>query len=231
MSSSTRGPSVPRRSRQAARASAGRRVHLRIPAGVRELLCLLGRRAEALGVSAYAVGGCVRDWLLGHAETPDLDLTITGDGIAFARAVAPEIGARLVVHEPFGTASLMEPRTIRVAGGTRGRAALRIDVAGCRRESRASRRATTMLVSSMTWGTQVLLPQALRILQRMSSQRNNAIDQPEGPGRYAGTPEPFNFWKHNVHVLIHPLHSSYHDCLSFLSPPTRQSWASPCSIA
>ncbi|HVQ77671.1 MAG TPA: hypothetical protein VMT79_19285 [Candidatus Binatia bacterium] len=86
-----------------------------------------GKTAESLGSAVYLVGGGVRDLLLGRAS-PDLDLAVEGDGIAFAARLAEEVGGRLVSHPTFGTASIEGGRA---AGG----AALgRIDVASARRE-------------------------------------------------------------------------------------------------
>lgn len=96
---------------------------VRVPARVALLLRRIGRLAETRGIQAYAVGGCVRDWLLGHSRLVDVDVCVEGDGIAFARAAATALKAGVVVHDQFGTATLTRPR--------RGR----IDVAGCRRET------------------------------------------------------------------------------------------------
>lgn len=52
----------------------------------------------------------MRDLLLGH-DTIDLDVVVTGDALALARALQPAIGgdaaARLRLHEQFGTAMLL----------------------------------------------------------------------------------------------------------------------------
>ena len=53
----------------------------------------------------YLVGGAVRDLMLGRA-LDDLDLVVEDDAIALARELAPTLGARLHVHEAFGTARL-----------------------------------------------------------------------------------------------------------------------------
>ncbi|MBI4322827.1 MAG: CCA tRNA nucleotidyltransferase [Candidatus Omnitrophica bacterium] len=117
MSNTTRGP------RPTPPAQAKR---LRVPEPIEPWLRRLGRLAQAQGLEAYAVGGCVRDWLLGAARATDLDVCVVGDGIAFAQAAARRLDARVVVHEPFGTATL-----------ERRPAGLRIDVAGCRKETYA----------------------------------------------------------------------------------------------
>ena len=66
----------------------------------------VGKVADALGVEAYLVGGYVRDLLLGRA-VKDVDVTVIGDGVAFAREVASSLGVKtVVVFEKFGTAML-----------------------------------------------------------------------------------------------------------------------------
>ena len=68
------------------------------------LLARIGSMADRLGVEAYVVGGYVRDLLLGRADR-DIDVVVLGDGVAFARAVARELGiGTVVIHEKFGTA-------------------------------------------------------------------------------------------------------------------------------
>lgn len=68
-------------------------------------LDLVRRLAEAAGVSAYLVGGPVRDALLG-SPLSDLDITITGDAPALAQQLAAATGGRLTVHRRFGTATV-----------------------------------------------------------------------------------------------------------------------------
>ena len=86
------------------------------------LLRELGVLADERGVSLYLVGGVVRDLLL-RRENWDLDLTLEGDGIAFARLVADRYRAGLAVFERFATARLVLPNR------------LKIDIASTRRES------------------------------------------------------------------------------------------------
>lgn len=80
----------------------------RLPHEVYALLHEAGEVADRIGVSLFVVGGFVRDLLLG-IENLDVDLVIEGDGIAFARMLAKEKGARVKVHERFGTAVLVLP--------------------------------------------------------------------------------------------------------------------------
>ncbi len=96
----------------------------RMPARPLHLLTQIGRLADERGVSVYLVGGVVRDLLL-KRENWDLDLTVEGDGIAFARLVADRYGAGLAVFERFATARLAFPD------------GLKMDIATTRQESYA----------------------------------------------------------------------------------------------
>ncbi|WP_291498608.1 CBS domain-containing protein [Desulfocurvus sp.] len=80
----------------------------RLPGDLLDLIGRAGRLADALGVAAYAVGGFVRDILLGQPNT-DLDLVVEGDGIAFARALAEELHGRVRPHRKFQTAVVVLP--------------------------------------------------------------------------------------------------------------------------
>ena len=61
--------------------------------------------ADELGISAYAVGGVVRDMFLGR-KSKDIDIVVVGSGIAFAQAVAKAISPHISVSvfKNFGTA-------------------------------------------------------------------------------------------------------------------------------
>jgi tRNA nucleotidyltransferase (CCA-adding enzyme) len=68
----------------------------------------------------HVVGGAVRDALLGR--TPhELDLVVEGDAPAVARRAGARLGARVLVHERFGTATVDAPGA-------------RFDLASARRE-------------------------------------------------------------------------------------------------
>ena len=96
----------------------------RMPTRPLHLLRQIGRLADEQRVSLYLVGGVVRDLLL-KRENWDLDLTVEGDGIAFARLVADRYGAGLAVFERFATARLAFPD------------GLKMDIATTRQESYA----------------------------------------------------------------------------------------------
>ncbi len=67
-----------------------------------------------MGFHAYAVGGMVRDLLLG-IDHFDLDIVIEGDGIRFAGSLAERLHAKVKSHERFGTATITFPD--RLTGG------------------------------------------------------------------------------------------------------------------
>jgi tRNA nucleotidyltransferase (CCA-adding enzyme) len=72
------------------------------------LLRHLGQAGDDMKLPVAAVGGFVRDLLLG-TENTDLDVTVEGDGIAFAEAFARKHGARVRPHHKFGTAVVIFP--------------------------------------------------------------------------------------------------------------------------
>jgi putative nucleotidyltransferase with HDIG domain len=68
------------------------------------ILKKIGALADHAGVEVYAVGGYVRDALLGK-EGKDIDFVVVGDGPKFVRKVARELGTkRVTIYEKFGTA-------------------------------------------------------------------------------------------------------------------------------
>ncbi len=91
----------------------------RLPDTHFRLLELAGQLGDRLDVPVYAVGGFVRDILLGRPNL-DLDVVVEGDGIAFARALADELGGRMRAHHKFKTAVVIFPAwesATRGAGG------------------------------------------------------------------------------------------------------------------
>jgi tRNA nucleotidyltransferase (CCA-adding enzyme) len=71
-----------------------------------KLLRELGRAGDELDLKVYAVGGFVRDLLLGVANL-DIDVTVEGDGIRFAEGFAGANGCRVKSHQKFGTATIV----------------------------------------------------------------------------------------------------------------------------
>jgi tRNA nucleotidyltransferase/poly(A) polymerase len=85
------------------------------------LLAAIGGCAAAAGYRTAAVGGFVRDLLLGIISQ-DIDIAVEGDAIACARLLADRLGGAVAKTSRFGTALLMVDNT-------------RIDLATARTES------------------------------------------------------------------------------------------------
>lgn len=66
-------------------------------------LKLAGDLADRMNLPLYAVGGFVRDLLIGKKNL-DLDLVVEGDGILFARELSRELHGRIRAHHKFRTA-------------------------------------------------------------------------------------------------------------------------------
>jgi poly(A) polymerase len=72
---------------------------------VDNLLKSIGALGDEAGVPVYAVGGAIRDRLLGR-DPDEIDFVVVGDGIRFADAARRKLdGWGFVVFERFGTAS------------------------------------------------------------------------------------------------------------------------------
>jgi tRNA nucleotidyltransferase (CCA-adding enzyme) len=80
----------------------------RLPEEYLEHCRCIGRCAEKLGMTAYLVGGFVRDLILRRSNL-DLDIVVEGDAIELAKAAAKELSARIALHEEFKTAVLILP--------------------------------------------------------------------------------------------------------------------------
>jgi tRNA nucleotidyltransferase (CCA-adding enzyme) len=85
----------------------------KIPSHILDLLKNAGDVAEAEGFHIYVAGGFVRDLLLREPNL-DVDLVVEGDGIAFAKAFASRLGARVRAHQKFGTAVVIFPDGFKV---------------------------------------------------------------------------------------------------------------------
>ncbi|MCC7431446.1 CCA tRNA nucleotidyltransferase [bacterium] len=69
-----------------------------------EIFTKIGKIADLENVEVYAVGGFVRDFLLGRKFKSEIDFVVVGDGIAFAKKVASAFNKKKVVtYERFGT--------------------------------------------------------------------------------------------------------------------------------
>lgn len=146
------------------------RKRVAVPPAVRPLLSRLGRLAEARHAAAYAVGGCVRDWLLRRPQPVDVDVAVEGDGLGLAQAAAKALRARMTAHEQFGTAALH----------LRAGATTRVDVATCRRETYARPAAYPKVV-----------PGALEDDLFRRDFTINAMAVALAPGRFGALIDPF----------------------------------------
>lgn len=77
------------------------------------LLREIGETAQDLDMTAYTVGGFVRDLLL-QIKNLDIDIVIEGDGIQFAREFVARKQASVRTHEKFATATVILPDGLRI---------------------------------------------------------------------------------------------------------------------
>jgi tRNA nucleotidyltransferase (CCA-adding enzyme) len=83
-------------------------VDERLPPAVAGMIHRIARIAGESGISAFLVGGFVRDLMLGVPNL-DVDVVVEGDGIAFAGLLAREFGGRVRSHSRFETAVVILP--------------------------------------------------------------------------------------------------------------------------
>jgi tRNA nucleotidyltransferase (CCA-adding enzyme) len=83
----------------------------------------LARVRPHLAQPVYAVGGLVRDALLGIAPGNDIDLVVESDALPLAKQLSRGLGGELTVHDRFQTATIALPE------------GLHVDVITARRES------------------------------------------------------------------------------------------------
>ncbi|MBU1038586.1 MAG: hypothetical protein KJ994_05990 [Candidatus Omnitrophica bacterium] len=76
-----------------------------LPEDLIVLMKKIGALSDSFGFRAFAVGGLVRDLLLG-AVNIDLDVVIEGDAIKLGHALARELNGTIVSHRRFGTCSI-----------------------------------------------------------------------------------------------------------------------------
>ena len=84
-----------------------------LPVSVRDLLGQISFLADRDGYTVFAVGGFVRDLILG-VENLDVDLVVEGDALSFARCLAEFLCGRVRIHEKFGTAMVILPDNFRI---------------------------------------------------------------------------------------------------------------------
>lgn len=168
------------------------KIQSAFPQKIVRLLKLAGRLGDELGFKVYAVGGFVRDLLLG-VKNFDIDLTVEGDGITYANSLAKKQSGKVVEHQRFGTA------TVYFRDGSH------IDVATSRKESYPHPAALPEVGMSSIW----------RDLERRDFTIN-ALAVKLNPAEFGELVDVFNGEDDLRRGVIRALHN-----LSFEDDPTR----------
>ena len=79
-----------------------------LPKNTLNLVKAIGQIADEHHVAAYIVGGTVRDIILKNKNV-DLDITIEGDAVAFAKHLTDQFKAKMETYSQFATATLYWP--------------------------------------------------------------------------------------------------------------------------
>lgn len=79
-----------------------------LPADAYALLEQISKTATEQNVNVFLIGGIVRDIFL-KRPNDDIDITVEGDGIQFAKQLQADYGGQVVIHESFGTATWEHP--------------------------------------------------------------------------------------------------------------------------
>lgn len=85
----------------------------RLPRHIMALFGQIGELADQIGISAYVVGGFVRDLLL-NIENLDIDIVVEGDGIKFAKELGKKLGGRVRSHAKFGTSVIVMENNFKI---------------------------------------------------------------------------------------------------------------------
>jgi len=85
----------------------------RLPKEIQDLISLTSDLAYSNNMSAYLVGGFVRDLILG-VKNLDLDIVVEGDGIKFAEVLSQKLNVGLIRHRRFGTATVILKKHLKV---------------------------------------------------------------------------------------------------------------------
>jgi tRNA nucleotidyltransferase (CCA-adding enzyme) len=88
-----------------------------IPSEKQTLLSNIAAQAADLNMPCYAVGGFVRDLLLGKPVN-DLDIVVEGDAIQLGKKLIERFGGKLTPHFPFHTAIWRLPSTFNLQPST-----------------------------------------------------------------------------------------------------------------
>ncbi len=104
-----------------------------LPPRLLDWLRQAGVSAEELGYRLYAVGGFVRDLILGVPNF-DIDLVVEGDAIQLAQRLAERLGGHVSSHRRFGTAKWIVPDELRARGNGNGLLPASLDFVTARTE-------------------------------------------------------------------------------------------------
>ena len=85
----------------------------KLPKELKKVVTQISKVSQETHLPAYLVGGCLRDLILG-VKNLDLDIAIEGSGIIFAKNLAQRLKASLVIHQRFGTATLILSNSLKV---------------------------------------------------------------------------------------------------------------------
>ncbi len=77
-----------------------------LPKEILRILKLIGKMSRKAGYRSFAVGGFVRDILLG-VKNFDIDIVLEGNAIEFGSLLAKKLKGSLVLHRKFGTATVV----------------------------------------------------------------------------------------------------------------------------
>lgn len=84
-----------------------------LPDNVYDLLISASRIAKVMEYKIFAVGGFVRDLILGRSNL-DIDIVVEVDGIEFAHAFAKDKNGKVKKHDNFGTAVVVLPNMSKI---------------------------------------------------------------------------------------------------------------------
>ena len=84
-----------------------------LPQEIKHVITLAAKVSRETKMPAYLVGGFPRDLILGLKDW-DLDITVEGNGIKFAEALAGRLNSSLLKHEIFGTATLVVDQRLKI---------------------------------------------------------------------------------------------------------------------
>jgi len=82
------------------------KIEKRFPGKIVRLLRDIGCISGELDSRSYVIGGFIRDLLLG-IKNYDIDITVENSGILVAEKLAKKMNAKLIIHENFGTATVI----------------------------------------------------------------------------------------------------------------------------